>query len=54
MTYWVGEAMKSKDYKDFSEAPKEVKVATAMAAANAVHLAMLLARENYPGVSRAL
>lgn len=54
MTYWVGEAMKSKDYKEFPEAPEEVKVATAMAAANAVHLAMLLNKANYPGVSRKL
>ncbi len=54
MTYWVGEAMKAKDYKEFSEAPKEVDVATAMAAANAVHLASLLNTSNYPGVSRKL
>jgi multimeric flavodoxin WrbA len=50
MTYWVGEAMKSKDYKELPEAPKTVQVATAMAAANAAHLARLLSEANYPGV----
>ena len=50
MTYWVGEAMKSTDYKDLKSAPKEVQTATAMAAANAAHLARLLKREEFPGV----
>lgn len=50
MTYWVGEAMKSKNYNEFKAPPKEVAVATAMAAANAAHLAMLLSEKSYPGV----
>lgn len=50
MTYWVGEAMKSKDYKDLLTTPKEVQTATAMAAANATHLARLLSEKNFPGV----
>lgn len=51
MTYWVGEAMKDKDYKDLLSTPKEVKTATAQAAANAAHLAALLSKQNYPGVA---
>ncbi|MGE3991379.1 flavodoxin family protein [Pseudorhodoplanes sp.] len=51
MTYWVGEAMQSKNYDEFSSAPDKVAVATAMAAANAAHLARLLSEKNYPGVS---
>jgi multimeric flavodoxin WrbA len=50
MTYWVGEAMQSKNYNEFSSAPDKVAVATAMAAANAAHLARLLSDNNYPGV----
>ncbi len=50
MTYWVGEAMQSKNYNEFSSAPDKVAVATAMAAANAAHLARLLRANNYPGV----
>jgi multimeric flavodoxin WrbA len=50
MTYWVGEAMGDKDYKDLWKTPKVVKQATALAAANAVHLAQLLKSKNYPGV----
>ncbi|MGD9920752.1 MAG: flavodoxin family protein [Pseudorhodoplanes sp.] len=51
MTYWVGEAMQSENYDEFSSAPDKVAVATAMAAANAAHLARLLSEKNYPGVS---
>ena len=51
MTYWVGEAMQSKNYNEFSSAPDKVAVATAMAAANAAHLARLLRENNYPGVA---
>jgi multimeric flavodoxin WrbA len=50
MTYWVGEAMQDKDYKDLISTPKAVRVATQQAAANAAHLARLLADRNYPGV----
>ena len=49
MTYWVGEAMNKKDYKQLWKTPKEVAGATAMAAANAVHLATLLRRDPYRG-----
>ncbi len=49
MTYWVGEAMKGKDYKDLMRTPPEVKLATRMAAANAAHLAHVLSKNNYPG-----
>ena len=49
MTYWVGEAMGDKDYKDLWKTPKVVADATAMAAANAVHLARVLRAQPYPG-----
>jgi multimeric flavodoxin WrbA len=51
MTYWVGEAMQSKNYNEFPKAPEKVRVATDMAAANAAHLARLLSENNYPGVT---
>jgi multimeric flavodoxin WrbA len=51
MTYWVGEAMNKKtNYKDLWKTPKAVATATAMAAANAVHLATLLRKEPYRGM----
>jgi multimeric flavodoxin WrbA len=50
MNYWVGEAMGSKDYKDFFKTPKAVAEWTPMLASNAVHLARLLKRKNYPGI----
>ena len=49
VTYWVGEAMQSTDFKDLDETPKKVASATAMAVRNAVHLARLLAEHGYPG-----
>jgi len=42
VTYWVGEAMGSTDYKDLHEPPESVGTATATAARNAAHLARLL------------
>jgi multimeric flavodoxin WrbA len=48
-TYWVGEAMGSKEYKDFWKPPKTTAEWTPMLAANAAHLARLLKRANYPG-----
>jgi multimeric flavodoxin WrbA len=51
MTYWVGEAMAAKDYKELWKTPKVVAQATAMAAANAVHLAKLLQQRPYPGIA---
>lgn len=50
MTYWVGEALGDKEYKQLWRTPKAVKQATAVAAANAVHLAHLLREKPYPGV----
>lgn len=50
MTYWVGEAMQSTDYKDLPETPDKTAQATQMCASNAAHLARLLKREAYAGV----
>jgi multimeric flavodoxin WrbA len=50
MTYWVGEAMGAKDYKELWKTPKVVADATALAAANAVHLAKLLRDAPYRGI----
>lgn len=47
--YWVGEAMGSKDFKDFDEAPDKVRQTAAMVAGNAAHLARLLVEDPYPG-----
>lgn len=49
VTYWVGEAMQSTDYKDLKERPKVVTDWTKMLASNAAHLANLLKQKNYPG-----
>lgn len=49
MTYWVGEAMGGKDFKDLSETPKGTADATALMVGNAVHLAGLLKAQQYPG-----
>jgi len=46
-TYWVGEAMQTTDYKDVDAKP-ETDSATATLAANAAHLARLLAGATYP------
>jgi multimeric flavodoxin WrbA len=48
-TYWVGEAMGDKDYKDFKKPPKAVADWTPMLASNAAHLARLLKSSMYPG-----
>jgi multimeric flavodoxin WrbA len=50
MTYWVGEAMGSKEYKDLLKTPKVIAEWNPLLASNAVHLARLLKRKNYPGV----
>ena len=47
--YWVGEAMGSKDFKDFDEAPDKVIETAKMVAGNAGHLAALLKEKPYPG-----
>jgi multimeric flavodoxin WrbA len=49
-TYWVGEAMGSKEYKDFKKPPKVVAKWTQMLASNTAHLARLLKTEPYPGI----
>lgn len=48
-SYWVGEAMNKKDFKDLPEIPKVIAQTIAMAAANAAHLARALAAANYSG-----
>jgi multimeric flavodoxin WrbA len=47
-TYWNGEAMHTTDYNDLDEAPEATLQTLRTAAANAVHLARLLAAEPYP------
>jgi multimeric flavodoxin WrbA len=48
VTYWVGEAMGSTDYKDLDPKPEKVTSTTATVARNAAHLAGLLAERGYP------
>jgi multimeric flavodoxin WrbA len=48
MTYWVGEAMHKSDYKDLPSGSDKTDQATKTAAANAAHLARVLADERYP------
>lgn len=48
MTYWVGEAMDKTDYKDLPSGSEKTDQATKTAAANAAHLAGILADEPYP------
>ncbi len=50
MTYWVGEAMGSVDFKDLDEVPEKVAQTTTAMVANAVHLARLLAERPYPSL----
>ena len=50
-TYWVGEAMQKKDFKDLPQVPDKVAATARAAAANGAHLAALLKRETYPGVA---
>ncbi len=46
--YWVGEAMGSVDFKDLDPVPEKVTDTVATMAANAAHLAGLLAGAGYP------
>ncbi|MGN6425548.1 NAD(P)H-dependent oxidoreductase [uncultured Leifsonia sp.] len=46
-TYWNGEAMQTVDYKDLDETPESVASSTAIAAANAAHLARQLRTSPY-------
>jgi len=48
VTYWNGEAMHGTDYQDLDETPDAVAATTATAAANAAHLARVLATQAYP------
>ncbi|MGV0741537.1 flavodoxin family protein [Mycolicibacterium sp. XJ870] len=47
-TYWNGEAMQGRDFKDLNEVPDPVASATAASARNAAHLAGLLKGGEYP------
>ncbi|MGN6536537.1 NAD(P)H-dependent oxidoreductase [Mesorhizobium sp. 8] len=47
--YWVGEAMGNVNYVDLAKSPDVVTATMTMAAANAVHLARLLKRQQYSG-----
>lgn len=47
-TYWVGEAMGKVDYRDAGPKPDTTGSATKALAANAAHLAHLLAKQPYP------
>lgn len=49
VTYWVGEALGSVDYKDLDETPKRIADWTRMLASNAAHLATVLKQSGYPG-----
>ncbi|MGZ4691202.1 MAG: flavodoxin family protein [Acidimicrobiia bacterium] len=49
MTYWVGEAMQSTDYRDLPSGSAKTHAATKLAARQAAHLAQLLADTPYPG-----
>jgi multimeric flavodoxin WrbA len=46
--YWVGEAMQATDYNDHDETPEATASAIKTLAANAAHLARLLAAQPYP------
>ena len=48
VTYWDGQAMKDVDYQDLESTPEETASATATLAANAAHLATVLAANKYP------
>jgi multimeric flavodoxin WrbA len=50
VTYWVGEAMHTSDYKDQESSPDKTEQATQTLAANSVHLAELLRQTPYPPV----
>jgi multimeric flavodoxin WrbA len=49
-TYWVGEAMGSKEYKEFKQPPKAIAKWNAMLASNTAHLAELLKARPYLGI----
>jgi multimeric flavodoxin WrbA len=49
-TYWVGEAIGSKEYKDFKKPPKVIDNWNKMLASNTAHLAELLKARPYLGI----
>lgn len=49
-TYWVGEAMGSKEYKEFKTPPEVIDKWNKMLASNTAHLARLLKEQQYPGI----
>lgn len=50
VSYWVGPAMGSTDFRDLGEIPETVAGAAKMVVETTVHLARLLADNPYPGV----
>lgn len=48
VTYWVGEAMGSVDYRDLPETPESVATTTATLARNTAHLVRVLRGSPYP------
>jgi multimeric flavodoxin WrbA len=50
-TYWNGEAMHGTDYQDLEQTPEATAGTNATVAANAAHLARLLAGASYPGTA---
>ena len=50
-TYWVGEAMGTKEYKEFRSPPETVAKWTPMLASNTAHLARLLKDSPFPGLA---
>lgn len=50
ISYWVGEAMQGKDYKDHRKTPEKVEDATHMMVSNLVHLARLLKEHKFPSL----
>lgn len=49
VSYWVGEAMGSTDFKDLPKVPDKITQTAATLASNAAHLARLLGGKMYPG-----
>jgi hypothetical protein len=52
VTYWVGEAMGSTDYKDVKKPADKTRETTTMLVSNAVHLATLLKSSTFPGIEK--
>jgi len=50
VSYWVGEAMQAKDFRDLKNVPDVVTRSVTMAAGNAAHLAAVLKASPYPEI----